>query len=115
MEPAHDAAQPLQAGATYTVAVRALCEFTAKQGDLDLRFTPAPTAQEGIAGHAWVASLRGPGYQREFRLGGRYQALEVRGGPMAGIRHGSGSKRSRRTRAGSTPCPSTTVSCIGRS
>ena len=29
---------------TYTVAVRALCEFTAKAGDLDLRFTPSPTA-----------------------------------------------------------------------
>ena len=26
----------------YTVAVRELCEFTAKQGDLDLRFTPRP-------------------------------------------------------------------------
>jgi hypothetical protein len=26
----------------YTVSVRALCEFTAKQGDLDLRFTPTP-------------------------------------------------------------------------
>ena len=24
---------------SYAVAVRALCEFTAKQGDLDLRFT----------------------------------------------------------------------------
>ena len=35
---------------TYTVAVRELCEFTAKQGDLDLRFTPAPTALEGMAG-----------------------------------------------------------------
>ena len=46
-----------QAG--YTVAVRALCEFTAKVGDLDLRFTPSPTAQEGIAGHAVVTSRRG--------------------------------------------------------
>eukprot|EP01038_Epipyxis_sp_PR26KG_P000905 gene905-1268_t len=44
---------------TYTVAVRELCEFTAKQGDLDLRFTPAPTALEGMAGHAVAASRRG--------------------------------------------------------
>ena len=35
----------------YTVAVRALCEFAAKQGDLDLRFTSSPTSQQGIAGH----------------------------------------------------------------
>ena len=40
----------------YTVAVRTLCEFTAKQGDLDLRFTPLATAQEGVAGHVLAAS-----------------------------------------------------------
>ena len=48
---------------TYTVAVRELCEFTAKQGDLDLRFTPAPTALEGMAGHAVAAARRGDGYR----------------------------------------------------
>ncbi len=65
--------------ATYTVAVRALCEFTAKQGDLDLRFTPAPTAQEGIAGHALVASRRGADYQSEISLAGQFEHLLVRG------------------------------------
>jgi len=55
---------------TYTVAVRELCEFTAKAGDLDLRFTPAPTALEGIAGHAAVAARRGAGYERELTLAG---------------------------------------------
>lgn len=35
----------------YSVAVRELCEFAAKTGDLDHRFTPSPTAREGIAGH----------------------------------------------------------------
>ena len=67
------------AGMSYAVAVRALCEFTAKQGDLDLRFTPSPTAQQGIAGHALVASRRGNGYQREISLAGDYQELRVRG------------------------------------
>lgn len=57
----------------YTVAVRELCEFTAKQGDLDLRFTPAPTALEGMAGHAQVAARRGAGYRAELRLEGVYQ------------------------------------------
>tara|TARA_R110001606_G_scaffold83958_5_gene191358 strand:- start:60512 stop:62803 length:2292 start_codon:yes stop_codon:yes gene_type:complete len=64
---------------SYTVAVRALCEFTAKAGDLDLRFTPSPTAQEGIAGHATVAGRRGTGYQREVVLAGEYKHLKVRG------------------------------------
>ena len=63
----------------YKVAVRALCEFTAKVGDLDLRFTPSPTAQEGMAGHAIVVSRRGPDYQAELPLSGEYQGLQVRG------------------------------------
>ncbi|NIA56542.1 ATP-dependent DNA helicase [Massilia sp. TW-1] len=67
------------ADARYVVAVRALCEFTAKQGDLDLRFTPSPTAQEGIAGHAVVASRRGEHYRSEVSLEGDWGPLHVRG------------------------------------
>src|SRR3982750_3167491 len=63
----------------YLVAVRALCEFTAKHGDLDLRFTPSPSPQEGMAGHALVASRRGETYQAEVSLEGEYKALKVRG------------------------------------
>ncbi len=64
---------------SYRVAVRALCEFTAKVGDLDLRFTPSPTALEGIAGHAQVTARRGEGYEREVALEGQYGKLTVRG------------------------------------
>jgi DNA excision repair protein ERCC-2 len=63
----------------YLIAVRALCEFTAKQGDLDLRFTPSPTALEGIAGHALVTGRRADGYESELRLEGRHGPLRVRG------------------------------------
>ena len=66
---------------SYVVAVRTLCEFTAKRGDLDLRFTPAPTALEGIEGHAVVTSRRSAGYESELTLSGEYgdNQLTVRG------------------------------------
>jgi len=63
----------------YSVAVRTLCEFTAKVGDLDLRFTPSATALEGMAGHAMVAARRGERYETEVWLTGRYRDLVVRG------------------------------------
>ncbi|HEY0826230.1 MAG TPA: ATP-dependent DNA helicase [Ramlibacter sp.] len=63
----------------YSVAVRALCEFTARRGDLDLRFTPAPRAQEGVAGHQWVAGRRGAQYETEIALQGGFGPLAVRG------------------------------------
>ncbi|MGF6202105.1 ATP-dependent DNA helicase [Pseudomonas laurylsulfatiphila] len=64
---------------SYSIAVRALCEFTAKTGDLDLRFTPSPTALEGIVGHRTVASRRSEGYQSEVALEGQFQTLTVKG------------------------------------
>ena len=64
---------------TYRIAVRALCEFTAKAGDLDLRFTPSPSALEGIAGHRTVASRRSASYQNEMPLQGEYRELTVKG------------------------------------
>lgn len=69
-----------QAVSKYVIAVRALCEFTAKAGDLDLRFTPSPSALEGQAGHAMVASRRrGESYRSELSLRGDYKNLTVRG------------------------------------
>ncbi|KKB63665.1 ATP-dependent DNA helicase [Robbsia andropogonis] len=63
----------------YVIAVRALCEFTARSGDLDMRFTPAPTASEGMAGHVTVAARRAKGYEVEVVLSGVYGDLTVRG------------------------------------
>jgi len=63
----------------YAVAVRELCEFAAKTGDLDLRFTPSPTGEEGVAGHRAVASRRTGTYRSEIPLSGSYESLTVRG------------------------------------
>lgn len=61
------------------VAVRTLCEFAARKGDLDLRYTPAPTSEEGIAGHSAVQARRGPRYQSEMALAGQCGKLMVSG------------------------------------
>ena len=64
---------------TYTVSVRSLCEFTAKRGDLDRRFTPSATALEGQAGQMAVLARRGADYGTELPLTGQWGALRVRG------------------------------------
>ncbi|NVF16551.1 ATP-dependent DNA helicase [Vreelandella maris] len=64
---------------TYRVAVRALCDFTAREGDLDHRFTPAPSAREGIEGHSLVASRRGADYIAELPLSGVFEGVVVTG------------------------------------
>jgi len=66
-------------GWTYTVAVRELCGFTVKRGDLDRRFTPVATALEGLAGQSTVAQRRGPDYETEIALETTVGALRVRG------------------------------------
>ena len=64
----------------YQVAVRTLCELTAKQGDLDRRFTPSsPSAEEGVAGHRVIGARRGAGYETEVHLAADYARLHVRG------------------------------------
>lgn len=64
---------------SYTVSVRALCEFTAKRGSLDMRFTPSPSAREGVEGHLWVTRRRPDHYRAEVPLKGHYNNLTVRG------------------------------------
>ena len=63
----------------YVVSVRTLCDLTAKRGDLDQRFTPAPTALEGMAGHHAVTSSRDSGSQTEIALTGEFENIFVRG------------------------------------
>ena len=73
--PAEDRPPP----ARYTVSVRELCEFTAKTGSLDRRFTPSATATEGLQGQALVAQRRSADYETEVPLLARHGELQVRG------------------------------------
>ena len=61
------------------VGVRTLCEFAARHGDLDLRHTGAPTAQQGQAGHQAVTARRPAPYRTEVALSSQYRHLVVRG------------------------------------
>lgn len=61
------------------VAVRTLCEFAAREGDLDFRYTPAPSAEEGMAGHQAIQSKRGYGYKSEYWISGECQGLTLSG------------------------------------
>lgn len=63
----------------YTVSVRSLCDFAARSGDLDLRFTPVPSGQEGIMGHVAVQNNRSDTYQAELRLRLHWQGVLVQG------------------------------------
>jgi len=62
-----------------TVAIRTLVEFAAKRGSLDRRFTPAPTGQEGIAGHNKVTAKRSSDYQTELSVSITYGDITFRG------------------------------------
>lgn len=88
------------------VSVRTLCEFAAKRGDLDTRFTPTPNAREGIIAHQWVQQKRlnesvDQGYEAEVPL-----ELEIGGLILVGRADGFDSKKKRveeiKTRLGKT-------------
>ncbi|AFV00180.1 helicase C-terminal domain-containing protein [Simiduia agarivorans] len=65
------------------VSVGELCRFVARQGDLDLRFTPAPLAEEGRELHQWVAEQRtaewGDDFSAEVSLSIEHAGITLRG------------------------------------
>ncbi len=60
-----------------TIGVRTLCDFVARSGDLDRRFTPAPSAREGQAGHQTVARRRASDYQTEVAVSGDLMTTDL--------------------------------------
>jgi len=65
------------------VSVRDLAAFCHREGDLDARFGPGPTAAEGIRGHRELAAARGDDYLAEYALEASYRhgdlTLRLRG------------------------------------
>ena len=63
----------------HKVSVRSLAAFSAKTGSLDRRFTPGPSAQEGMEGHKRVARNRSSSYLTEISLSITQDQLLIRG------------------------------------
>lgn len=61
------------------VAVTSLCEFAARTGSLEYRYTPSPSAEEGIAVHQRLQAQRPAGYQAEYLLEGECLGVQLRG------------------------------------
>ena len=61
----------------FRIAVRELAEFCHRSGDIDYRFTPAPTARDGIEGHQAVQGRRGVDYRPEYPLEGSFDCAGV--------------------------------------
>lgn len=72
-EPKQPTATPIR------VAVRSLCEFSARLGSLEYSYTPSPTGAEGIAGHKKVQGRRGQHYQAEYPLSGDCLGISLHG------------------------------------
>ena len=64
---------------SFQVSVTTLCDFAARSGDLDLRFTPGPSASEGMEGHRLIAARRAPGFASEVPVQGELGSVQVRG------------------------------------
>ncbi|NVK01425.1 MAG: ATP-dependent DNA helicase [Oceanospirillaceae bacterium] len=61
------------------ISIRSLCEFTARRGDIDQCYTPAPTAAEGIEGHQRLQRKRPASYTAEYALEFELDSLLLRG------------------------------------
>ena len=87
-------------------AVRALCAFTAKAGDLDVRFTPAPTAaifacaSASFKVNGWKTSM--PFSSASFLTGDGCSAMPRPAG------------RSGWVSTNATSCPAATIACRAR-
>jgi DNA excision repair protein ERCC-2 len=51
-----------------TIAVTDLVRFCHRSGDIDHRFTPSPTGEQGVAGHQRLYSRRPPSYRNEYAV-----------------------------------------------
>ena len=77
-----------------TVAVKQLAEFCHRRGDIDYRFTPSPSGEQGISGHQEIYRRRDDSYLPEYGIEAEVECegltLAVRGradgyDPVAGL------------------------------
>ena len=61
------------------LSVRTLCEFCDRTGDIDLRYTPAPSALEGIQGHKRLQTRRPKSYIAEYSVSVTLEGITLKG------------------------------------
>src|SRR6056297_718911 len=61
-----------------SVAVTQLARFCHRRGDIDHRFTPSPSAAEGIAGHQRLYRKRPASYRREYPVAFVQESTDLR-------------------------------------
>lgn len=62
----------------FTVSVRDLVAFCHRSGDIDHRYTPSPSAAQGIEGHARIYRRRDDSYRPEYPVEYRHQEGDCR-------------------------------------
>jgi len=62
----------------HTISVKDLVYFSCSQGDLDSRYLPSPSAEQGLRGHQQLQRERPASYQAECPLSGDYTEGEAR-------------------------------------
>ena len=65
-----------------SVSVRDLVAFCHRAGDIDHRFTPSPTAEEGTEGHQKIYRRRPASYLREHPVEYRHRQGDIQRGRL---------------------------------
>ncbi len=61
----------------FNLSVRDLVAFCHRSGDIDHRYTPSPSAEQGVEGHQRIYRRRGDSYQPEYPVQYRHQQGDV--------------------------------------
>ena len=62
----------------FSLSVRTLVAFCHRSGDIDHRYTPSPSAEQGMEGHQRIYRRRPESYVREYPVSYLHRQGEIR-------------------------------------